>query len=224
MKHLRHHTLLALALMGLLSCAGTKVEPTALPDIPLKIPSTTINYPTNNPYHTDYAAPDLNAPLVLHASRRHGNQLATQFSWARDMWIHELTWLGGVKNNTSLLDGNAQFILRVYDVLDMSVVTNEYMVSAKATLLGEKDGFYIYEFFYADANLFSIRAGNYYLAIVDPEREGMEFSWAEFAAPKPSDFYDATLSRLSDKGIWTPKFPAIHQYGPMSLKLVGGKG
>lgn len=222
MKQLTHHTLLALTLTGLLSCAGTKVEPTTEPDIPLKIPSTTTNFPTNNPYHTNYSTPNLNAPLVLHASRRQGNQLATQFSWARTLWIHQLTWLGGVKNNSGLLDGTAQFILRVYGY-DTNKLENEYLVEAKASLLGEKDGFYIYEFFYADANLFTLPAGNYFLAIVDPETEGMGFSWAEFAAPNPTETQDNTLSRMSDKGIWTPRFPANHHYGPMFLKLEGGK-
>lgn len=125
-------------------------------------------------------------------------------------------------DSPTYLAGTAQFILRVYGY-DTNKLENEYLVEAKASLLGERDGFYIYEFFYADANLITLPAGNYFLALVDPETEGMGFSWAEFAAPKPTETQDNTLSRMSDKGIWTPRFPANHHYGAMFLKLEGGK-
>lgn len=223
MKQLTKCTLLAITLFGLASCGGdTKVNPTVLPDIPLKVRSAETNFPTNILYYSNYRTPNLEENLVLHESRRSGKQFATEFSYARNLWVHRLTWLGGVKNNASLLDGNAQFILRVYSY-DLSQSEHEYLVEAKAELIGNKSGAFLYEFSYADAELFNVPAGNYLLAIVDPEVEGIGFSWAQFAEEEPSSTRGFTASRMSEKGNWTFKDATKYFYGPLFLKVEGGK-
>lgn len=74
------------------------------------------------------------------------------------------------------------------------MLAREDLVEATARLLGEKEGFYIYEFFYADANLITLPAGAYFLAIVEQDTEGMGFSWTQFAPPNTTETQNSTLS------------------------------
>jgi hypothetical protein len=228
-------TLLTLLIsMGFSGCGGSQNDTpldTDIPlnyDIPLKTPSTVTGYPLNSSYADNYVIPVNVDSLQFRESQRYGEQWAATFSYARNIWINRISWLGLVENNESMLDGNALFILRVSfgeykDLVNIpkSLPITEHLVEAEARLIGTLESGYFYEFVYTDYSTFFVDAGNYWISIVDPEIEGIDFSWALTTETSPSSGNRSSV-RTTDHGEWQSK-NGDQDFEGMAVRLEGGR-
>lgn len=223
-----YQTLLALIIsLGVSSCGGSNSDAHMDTDIPLKVPSAVTEYPLDNLYSHTYEISEDLASLQFLDSRRDGFQWATSFSYARNISINRISWLGIVEDNNSLLDGDARFIVRVFNdeykgpsSVPAPIVNSEYLVEAEARLIGTVESGYLYEFVYSDYEIFRLGAGNYWISIVDPKIDQMNFSWALNTGTPLSQGYRAS-KRTADNGEW--QRGGDSDFKPMAIKLEGGK-
>lgn len=214
--------------IGISGCGGSQNQIPLDYDIPLKTPSTVTGYPLNNLYHDSYEVPADPDSLQFRDSQRYGEQWATTFSWARNISINRLSWLGRVENNDSLLDGKARFILRVFDSeyqhptsIPASPLIAEHLVEAEARLIGTLESGYLYEFVYSDYETFRVGAGNYWISILDPGTEGMNFSWALTTGTQFSSGHRSSV-RTTDHGAWQSR-NGDTDFDAMAVRLEGGR-
>lgn len=206
--------LLILTFAGfLLSCGGSGQPQSLEPSI--KVPSPVTDYVLDIAY-TDTLLPVMldNLPPFLE-STRFGKEQAISFSFARNIRISRITWVGKVAGNADITD--ATFILRFYGndytgTPTESAIT-EHFVTARAQLLHEDDPGSIYQFVYEDYAMFNEGAGNYWLAILDAEVDDFNVD----LAATPED-YNGRYKALEREfgGSW------FEQSRFVTVKLEGG--
>lgn len=199
------------------------------PEPELKTVSPITHYQLQQMY--SYDANELvmgDAPQVSE-SRRYGQETASFFSYARDLRVSRISWNGHVENNQSLLDGKGTFILRFYQLSDTSpypmrlpdkTPLSEYRIAAEAHLIGPSATGYWYQFVYSDYAMFAQSAGNYWVSVMDPETEGMNFSWVVAPTTNPN----LTNNKHSHRdlgGNWISSMEGDY-LNAMSIKLEGG--
>jgi|GEM_PF-5472919 len=214
--------------LGFSGCGGSQNDIPLDYDIPFKTPSTITGYPLDQTYWNNYVIPAAAGSLQFRESQRYGQQWATSFSYARSMWIHRITWLGLIENNDSLLDGTTHFVLRLSegDVKNQEHVPSalpmtEYLVEAEARFIDTLESGYLYEFAYIDYLTFQVPAGIFWISVVDPGIEGINFSWALATDTSFSSGARASL-RTTDNGEWQAKIDSA-EFEPMAIRLDGGR-
>lgn len=112
------------------------------------------------------------------ASRINGSEIASLVHVPKPSIVTKIAWSGHI-NTSSLANGKADFLVRIYKAESgqpSAEKVYEAIIAAEATKAQTTfDGFYTFS--YISSNIVTLVPDDYFIAILDPETQNLNFSW-----------------------------------------------
>jgi hypothetical protein len=145
----------------------------------------------------------VNATNYVAESSASGQQVATYLPLPQETVVTTLKWNGRTRPTQFSAPGPQAFIIRIYEGEELpESLFAEEVVMVPPSLLYESTLGDVYDFTYSDSGIFVLPAGDYWVSIVDPETQELDFLWIMEADAESTGWGSGGAFRPTSESAW----------------------